>query len=188
MVRRPCWAPSVGYHRSDTDPRPTFLGAGVVGCPPEGEAFSDPRVIETNGLTPSFLRAAEAPRKRPQAVPQRPRLLFSSKESVVPTGKPAFPTPPVNPTVRPAPPECHNSARLRALGLPPAGPQAVHAQDTQQEAEAPSVGFESFRRNQPGRSLRRFTSPAPFALRVSHPLSDLIPPGPCGFVSRHIRP
>jgi hypothetical protein len=37
-------------------------------------------------------------------------------------------------------------------------------------------------------SLRRFTSPTPSALRVSHPLSDLRPPGPCGSVSRHIRP
>jgi hypothetical protein len=39
-----------------------------------------------------------------------------------------------------------------------------------------------------GRSLRRFTSPAPSALRVSHPLSGLIPPGPRGSVSHHIRP
>jgi hypothetical protein len=41
---------------------------------------------------------------------------------------------------------------------------------------------------EPGRSLCRFASPAPSALRVSHPLSGLIPPGPGGFVSRHIRP
>jgi hypothetical protein len=34
---------------------------------------------------------------------------------------------------------------------------------------------------------RRFTSPTPSALRVSHPLSGLLPPRPCGFVSRHIR-
>jgi hypothetical protein len=33
-----------------------------------------------------------------------------------------------------------------------------------------------------------FTSPLPSALRVSHPLSGLIPPGPRGFVSRHIHP
>jgi len=32
------------------------------------------------------------------------------------------------------------------------------------------------------------SKPAPSALRVSHPLSGLIPPEPCGFVSRRIRP
>jgi hypothetical protein len=41
---------------------------------------------------------------------------------------------------------------------------------------------------EPGRSLCWLASPAPSALRVSHPLSGLIPPGPRGFVSRHIRP
>jgi hypothetical protein len=41
---------------------------------------------------------------------------------------------------------------------------------------------------EPGRSLYRFASPVPSALRVSHPLSGLIPPWPRGFVSRHIRP
>lgn len=40
----------------------------------------------------------------------------------------------------------------------------------------------------PGRSLCRFASPTPSALRVSHSLSGLSPPGPCGSVSRHIRP
>jgi hypothetical protein len=38
---------------------------------------------------------------------------------------------------------------------------------------------------------RWFASPAPSALRVSHPLSGLIAmisPGPCGSISRHIRP
>jgi hypothetical protein len=39
-----------------------------------------------------------------------------------------------------------------------------------------------------GRSLRRFTSPAPSTLRVSHPLSGLSPPGPRGFDSRPIPP
>ena len=34
----------------------------------------------------------------------------------------------------------------------------------------------------------RFTSPIPSALRVFHPLSGLIPPGPGGSVSRHFRP
>jgi hypothetical protein len=41
---------------------------------------------------------------------------------------------------------------------------------------------------EPGRSLCRFASSAPSALRVFHPLSGFIPPGPRGFVSRHIRP
>jgi hypothetical protein len=41
---------------------------------------------------------------------------------------------------------------------------------------------------EPGRSLCRFASPTPSVLRVSHPLNGLIPPGPRGFVSRHIRP
>jgi len=50
------------------------------------------------------------------------------------------------------------------------------------------MGFGSLQRNQTRRSLRRFTSPSPSTLRVSHPHSGLIPPGPCGFVSRHIRP
>jgi hypothetical protein len=35
---------------------------------------------------------------------------------------------------------------------------------------------------------RRLASPTPSALRVSHPLSGLIPSKPCGFVSRHFRP
>jgi hypothetical protein len=39
-----------------------------------------------------------------------------------------------------------------------------------------------------GRWMCRFTSPTPSAPRVSHSLSGLIPPGLCGFVSRHIRP
>jgi hypothetical protein len=51
------------------------------------------------------------------------------------------------------------------------------------------MGFGPFRRNRPKRSLVRwFASPAPSALRVSHPLSGLIPLGPCGFVSRRFRP
>jgi hypothetical protein len=45
-----------------------------------------------------------------------------------------------------------------------------------------------FRRHRHGRSLRRFASPTPSVLRVSHPLDGLIPPGPCGFVSPHYRP
>jgi hypothetical protein len=38
------------------------------------------------------------------------------------------------------------------------------------------------------RSLRRFTSPTPSVLRVSHPLNGLIPPEPRGLVSCHIHP
>lgn len=53
--------------------------------------------------------------------------------------------------------------------------------------EASSLRFGAFQRNQLGRSLRRFTSPTPSALRVSHPLNGLIPPEPCGLVSSHIR-
>jgi hypothetical protein len=59
----------------------------------------------------------------------------------------------------------------------------------EQRATTPSMGFGASRRNQPRGSLaRRLTSPAPSAPRVSHPLSGLIPSGPRGFVSRHIRP
>jgi hypothetical protein len=56
------------------------------------------------------------------------------------------------------------------------------------ESDDDFPGFAPFRRFQLGRSLCRFASPTPSALRVSHPLSGLIPPGPRGFVSRHIRP
>jgi len=62
------------------------------------------------------------------------------------------------------------------------------AQDTQREFDDNSHGVRILSAYEPGRSLRRFTSPAPSALRVSHPLSGLSPPGPRGFVSRHIRP
>jgi hypothetical protein len=51
-----------------------------------------------------------------------------------------------------------------------------------------SRGVRSPSASEPRRSLRRFASPAPSALRVSHPLSGLSPPGPRGSVSRHIRP
>jgi hypothetical protein len=50
------------------------------------------------------------------------------------------------------------------------------------------LGFGPLRRIESGQSLCRFTSPAPSALRVSHPLSGLSPPEPCGSISRHIRP
>jgi hypothetical protein len=51
-----------------------------------------------------------------------------------------------------------------------------------------SLGVRTPSAFEPGRSLCRFTSPTPSALRVSHSLSGLSPPGPCGSVSRHIRP
>jgi hypothetical protein len=50
------------------------------------------------------------------------------------------------------------------------------------------LGFGPFRRFGPRQSLRRLTSPAPAALRVSHPLSGFCLPGSRGFVSRHFRP
>lgn len=60
---------------------------------------------------------------------------------------------------------------------------------SQQEFEDTFPRFVAFRRNQTCRSLMRwFTSPTPSALRVSHPLSGLIPAHPCGCVSSHIRP
>ena len=52
----------------------------------------------------------------------------------------------------------------------------------------PPMEFGPLRRHQFRWSLCRFTSPTPSALRVSHSLDGLFPPGPCGFVSRHIRP
>jgi len=62
------------------------------------------------------------------------------------------------------------------------------AQDTQREFDDNSHGVRILSAFVPRRSLHRFTSPVPSALRVSHPLSGLSPPGPRGFVSRHIRP
>jgi hypothetical protein len=53
--------------------------------------------------------------------------------------------------------------------------------DSSLEVRPPSASL-------PGRSLRQFASPTPSALRVSHPLSGLIPPWPRGSVSCHIRP
>jgi hypothetical protein len=92
---------------------------------------------------------------------------------------------------------CESSCRsdsVYATGsreLPPTGSpprwftDARHAawefDDSSHGVRAPSA-FE------PRRSSCRLTSPTPSALRVSHPLSGLLPPGPRGFVSRHIRP
>ena len=64
----------------------------------------------------------------------------------------------------------------------------TRAQDTQREFEDISLGVRILSTFEPRRSLYRFTSPAPSALGVSHSLSGLSPPGPRGFVSRHIRP
>jgi hypothetical protein len=83
-----------------------------------------------------------------------------------------------------------------ALGRSPESclPPAIHrggarVQDTQRGiSTTPPLGFGPLRRFEPRRSLCRFASPAPSALRVSHPLSGLIPPGPRGSVSRHFRP
>jgi hypothetical protein len=53
----------------------------------------------------------------------------------------------------------------------------------------PPMGFGSFRRNWPRRSLTCWiTSPAPSVLRVSHSLNGLIPPELCGSISHHIHP
>jgi hypothetical protein len=75
--------------------------------------------------------------------------------------------------------------------LPPiavAAEAAVRCKTRSRILTAPPVRFGSVRRNQLGRSLRRFASPAPSAHRVSHSHSGLLPTEPCGFVSRHIRP
>jgi hypothetical protein len=73
--------------------------------------------------------------------------------------------------------------------LPPASHRSgPRAQDTQRGSSDVSHGVRLLSAYEPGRSLYRFTSPAPSALRVSHSLSGLSPPGPRGFVSRHIRP
>ena len=62
------------------------------------------------------------------------------------------------------------------------------AQDTQRGRSDVSHGVRFLSAYDPRRSLCRFTSPTPSALGVSHSLSGLSPPGPRGFVSRHIRP
>jgi hypothetical protein len=73
--------------------------------------------------------------------------------------------------------------------LPPTGHRSgQQAQDTQQESNDVSHGVRFLPAYEPRRSLCRFTSPTPSALGVSHSLSGLSPPGPRGFVSRHIRP
>jgi hypothetical protein len=81
---------------------------------------------------------------------------------------------PSRPPERCLPPESHRSG--------------ARAQDAQREYDDISHGVRILSAYEPRRSLCRFTSPAPSALRVSHSLSGLSPPGPRGFVSRHIRP
>jgi hypothetical protein len=81
------------------------------------------------------------------------------------------------------------SSRDRRLEgcLPPArhrsGPQV---QDTQRECDDVSLGVRFLSAYEPRRSLCRFAFPTRSAHGVSHSLSGLSPPGPCGFVSRHI--
>jgi hypothetical protein len=73
--------------------------------------------------------------------------------------------------------------------LPPTSSRSDSgAQDTQREYDDISHGVRFPSTYEPRRSLCRFASPAPSAPRVSHSLSGLSPPGPRGFVSRHIRP
>jgi hypothetical protein len=73
--------------------------------------------------------------------------------------------------------------------LPPTSHRGgSRAQDTQRGSSDVSHGVRLLSAYEPRRSLCRFASPAPSALRVSHSLSGLSPPGPRGFVSRHIRP
>jgi hypothetical protein len=73
--------------------------------------------------------------------------------------------------------------------LPPASHRGgTQAQDTQRESDDVSHGARFLSAYEPRRSLCRLASSTPSALGVSHSLSGLSPPGPGGFVSRHIRP
>jgi hypothetical protein len=83
------------------------------------------------------------------------------------------------------------SSRDRRLEgcLPPAAHRSgTQAQDTQREFDDVSLGVRFLSAYEPRRSLCRFAFPTPSALGVSHSLSGLSPPGPCGFISRHIHP
>jgi hypothetical protein len=74
---------------------------------------------------------------------------------------------------------------------PSTAPKSATRYDPRQESEAPPVRFVAFRRSQHKWSTNAPGFPPPHsssALRVSHPLNGLIPPGPCGFVSCHFRP
>jgi hypothetical protein len=92
-------------------------------------------------------------------------------------------------------PACPPSPKRARAHRPPDGglPPVSHRngppmQDTQRESDDVSLGVRFLSAYQPRRSLCRFASPTPSALRVSHSLSDFSPPEPRGFVSRHIRP
>jgi hypothetical protein len=101
---------------------------------------------------------------------------------------PARAPPGIGRAIRPAEAGVHTRSPPGSC-LPPASHRGgAQTQDTQRECDDISHGVRILSAYEPGRSLSRFTSPAPSALRVSHPLSGLIPPGPRGFVSRHIRP
>jgi hypothetical protein len=82
------------------------------------------------------------------------------------------------------------SACPSAEGCLPSSPHRdeAPAQGTQRGLNDSSHGVRSPSAFVLGRSLCRFASPTPSALRVSHSLSGLIPPGPRGLVSCHIRP
>jgi hypothetical protein len=83
------------------------------------------------------------------------------------------------------------SSRDRRLEgcLPPAAHRSgTQAQDTQREFDDVSLGVRFLSAYEPRRSLCRFAFPTPSALGVSHSLSGLSPPGPCGSISRHIHP
>jgi hypothetical protein len=83
------------------------------------------------------------------------------------------------------------SSRDRGLEgrLPPTRHRGgTQAQDTQREIDDVSLGVRLLSAYEPGRSMCRIASPTLSALRVSHSLSGLSPPEPCGFVSRHIHP
>jgi hypothetical protein len=80
------------------------------------------------------------------------------------------------------------SCRLEGCLPPESHRGGARAQDTQREFDDISHGARLLSTYEPRRSLCRFASSTPSALGVSHSLSGLIPPGPRGFVSRHIRP
>ena len=85
--------------------------------------------------------------------------------------------------------DSRGTSSLASVPFP--APKSSSRYDPRQESEAPSMRFGAFRRSRHRRSTVAFELPrwrASSALRVSHPLSGLIPPGPCGFVSRHFRP
>lgn len=80
----------------------------------------------------------------------------------------------------------------RSEGCLPAGPQPRLGHERKTRSRTTDDTFPGVR-SLSAKAARavvacRFASPTPSVLRVSHPLDGLIPPGPCGFVSPHIRP